>query len=419
MEILLVISVFTVAGLLGYLLALFRSKSLLVQKELQYLNEKNQLQLQIQELQTKKENLEIRLQEQNKQQLSLHNQQELLRKNMSQEFELLAQKLLEEKSAKFTELNQKNLGQLLDPLRERLKDFEKKVEDTYSTERSERGHLRGELQKLLDLNQNMSREAHNLSLALKGENKTQGNWGEMILESILERSGLRSGEEYFSQGETLQLKGEEGQKLMPDVVIRLPGDKHIIIDSKMSLKSYEAYSNSENELDTQNYAKAHIKSIEDHISNLAGKKYQFSEKLSSPDFVILFMPLEAAFALAFKLKPSIFQEAWDKNVAIVSPTTLLTTLRTVASLWKQERQQKNALEIARRGGLLYEKFVGFVNDLHALGDKLDGAQKAHQDALKKLQDGKGNLISQVEELKTLGARSEKNIKPAQLGASLD
>lgn len=330
---------------------------------------------------------------------------------IQQQFQLLAHQIFDEKSKKLDESNQKNLNLLLDPLKERLKDFEKKVEETYAQERTERGVLKGELNKLLELNQVMSKEAQSLSRALKGDVKTQGNWGEMILENILERSGLREGEEYTSQGSELGLKSDEGGRLLPDIVVRLPGGKHLIVDSKVSLKAYEACQATDNELDRQRFAKMHVQSLENHIQGLSAKKYHLAEGLSSPDFVLLFMPLEPAFALAFKEKPELFQNAWDKNIAIVSPTTLLTTLRTVASLWKHEKQQKNAFEIARRGGLLYDKFASLLSDLKILGDRLDSSQKAYTDVIKKIQEGRGNILSQVEELKELGAKTEKQLPP--------
>lgn len=339
----------------------------------------------------------------------LQQQQADLQQRMSQQFENMAHKIFEEKSSKFTTQNMQNLSTVLDPLKERLKDFEKKVEDTYSHERAERGALRGELGKLMELNRLMSSETANLTKALKGEVKTQGNWGELILENILERSGLRKGEEYIIQGTNLDLRGEDGQVQRPDVIVNLPEGKHLVVDSKMTLNAYEAYTSANLPEDQERFGKLHVESLKKHIAGLSEKKYYASEKLISPDFVILFMPLEPAFALAFKLQPDLFQSSWDKHVAIVSPTTLLTTLRTVASLWRQDRQQKNALDIAKRGGALYDKFVGLVKDIENLGDKLTAAQKAHSDVMGKLSTGKGNLIRQVEDLKSMGAKTEKSL----------
>ncbi len=371
--------------------------------------EKAQLQADVQSLQLKNDLLSQSLQEQKILMSEARKQQEELSDRMNTQFEVMAQKIFEEKSAKFTDQNQKNISSILEPLKERIKDFEKKVEETYSTERSERGMLRGELSKLMELNKVMSAEAQNLTKALKGESKTQGNWGELILENILERSGLRKGEEYIIQGTDMDLRGEDGQILRPDVIVNLPDEKHLIVDSKMTLVAYEQYSSAETPEELERTGKLHVESLKKHIDGLSEKKYHAADKLISPDFVILFMPLEPAFALAFKLKPELFQYAWERNVAIVSPTTLLATLRTVAALWKQDRQEKNALEIAKRGGLLYEKFAGLLKDLQNLGEKLGAAQKAHEEVLKKVSEGRGNLIDQVEDLKRLGAKTEKSL----------
>lgn len=371
--------------------------------------EKAQYDLNIQALQLKNDILNQSLQEQKILIADSRKQQEDLAERMKNQFEVMAQKIFDEKSSKFTDQNQKNLASILEPLREKIKDFEKKVEDTYSAERAERGILRGELNKLMDLNKLMSTETQNLTKALKGEVKTQGNWGELILENILDRSGLRKGDEFIIQGTDLDLRGEDGQILRPDVIVNLPDHKHLIVDSKMTLVAYEQYSSAETLEDQERAGKLHIESLKKHVDGLSEKKYYSADKLLSPDFVILFMPLEPAFALAFKLKPEIFQYAWERNIAIVSPTTLLATLRTVAALWKQDRQEKNALEIAKRGGLLYDKFAGLLKDLQNLGEKLSSAQKAHEEVLKKVTDGRGNLMDQVEDLKRLGAKTEKSL----------
>lgn len=334
---------------------------------------------------------------------------DFLTQKLNQNFEIMAQKIFEEKSVKFTEQNFKNISSVLDPLKEKIKDFEKKVEDTYSTDRSERSLLRGELNKMMELNQVMSQETSNLTKALKGEVKTQGNWGELILENILERSGLRKNEEYIVQGTDMGLRNDEGQIIRPDIIVNLPDSKHLIIDSKMTLVAYEAASSANTQDEQDKYSKLHVEALKKHIDGLSEKKYHSADKLITPDFVILFMPLEPAFTLAFKVKPDIFQYAWEKNIAIVSPTTLLTTLRTVAALWKQERQQKNALEIAKRGGALYDKFVGVIKDLETLGERIESTSKAHQDVMSKFSTGRGNLIRQVEDLKDLGAKTDKNL----------
>lgn len=372
-----------------------------------YLNKKNaSLSLEAQTWKTKSELLESTYQENKTSSTQMQN-------TLTLQFKDLAQKIFDEKltkleqnTTKTSDQNLKQIESLLNPLRDKIKDFEKKVEDTYSTERLERGNLKHEITKLLEINQSMSKEAHNLAVALKGDNKTQGNWGEMILENILERSGLRKGEEYFTQ-ETL--KGSEGETLRPDVIVQLPDGKHLIVDSKMTLVAYEAYVSCDDDIQKEKFAQAHVESLRLHIKGLSEKKYHLAEKIISPDFVMLFMPLEPAFALAFKLKAELFENAWDKNVAIVSPTTLLTTLRTVASLWKQERQQQNALEIAKRGGELYDKFAGIVADIEKLGAQISTVQKTHDDVFKKISTGKNNLLTQVERLKELGAKADKQL----------
>ncbi|MFM6926935.1 MAG: DNA recombination protein RmuC [Bdellovibrio sp.] len=393
---------FFAGALISGLIVYFKSKA-------QSATEKSTLQADLQALQMKNELLTQNLGETKSLMSEARKQQEELAQRMNNQFELMAQKIFEEKSAKFTDQNHKNISAVLEPLKERIKDFEKKVEESYATERSERGHLRGELTKMMELNKVMSAEAKNLTKALKGEVKTQGNWGELILENILERSGLRKNEEYTTQGTDMDLRGEDGEILRPDVIVNLPDNKHLIVDSKMTLIAYEQYSSAETTEDQERYGKLHIESLKKHIDGLSEKKYHAADKVISPDFVILFMPLEPAFALAFKLKPELFQYAWERNVAIVSPTTLLATLRTVAALWKQDRQEKNALEIAKRGGLLYEKFAGLLRDLQNLGEKLGAAQKAHEEVIKKVSEGRGNLIDQVEDLKRLGAKTEKSL----------
>lgn len=332
-----------------------------------------------------------------------------LSEQMTEKFENLATKIFEDKSTRFADQNMKNLGTLLEPFKERLKDFEKKVEETYSSERAERGSLRGELSKLMDLNIRMSSEAQNLTRALKGDNKVMGNWGEMILESILERSGLRKGEEYIIQGIDMSLRNEDGKDIRPDVIVNLPDGKHLIVDSKVSLKDYDSYLGCEVLEQRELHARSHVESLKRHIDGLSEKRYHTADKLVSPDFVILFMPLEPAFALAFKQKPDLLQYAWDKNIALVSPTTLLTTLKTVSIIWKQERQERNAMEIAKRGGALYDKFASMVADLEELGTKLNSVQKCHSSVMNKLSEGSGNLIRQVEMLKELGAKAEKKL----------
>lgn len=327
-------------------------------------------------------------------------------KIFADQIELLGRKVFDESGQKLSDQGLKNLQLLLEPFKERLREFEKKVEDVYASERTERGTLRGELSKLMELNHRMSSEAESLTRALKGDNRLQGSWGEMLLENILERSGLRKSEEYFTQ-ETF--RDENGNMQRPDVLVKLPEGKHIIIDSKVSLLAYEEYSRCTDTQDQDRCAARFVNSLKSHIDSLSGKRYHALEQLGSPDFVMLFIPLEPAFALAFKLRPDLMNECWEKNIALVSPTTLLTTLRTVASLWRQDRQEKNAIEIAKRGGLLHDKFVSLVKDVETLGKELESAQKAHQALTNKLSEGNGNLLSQVEKLRELGAKAEKKL----------
>jgi DNA recombination protein RmuC len=299
---------------------------------------------------------------------------------------------------------------LLNPLRDRIKNFEKKVDEKYDFEQKERASLKGEIKMLHDLNKKISEEAHNLTTALKGDSKKQGNWGELILDRILESSGLIKGEEYFTQ-ETVY--SDSGERFQPDVIIHLPEQKHIIIDSKVSLVAYERFVNAETESEQENWLKAHVSSVKTHIKNLSEKNYQAAKGVSSPEFVLMFMPIESSFSLSVRADDELFNFAWDKRIVIVSPSTLLATLRTVASIWKQDRQTKNAIEIAEKSGLLYDKFVGFIDDMRKIGDRLDSTQKVYQEGMKKLTEGSGNLVRKAEELRKMGAKAQKQL-PADL-----
>lgn len=363
-------------------------------------------------LESDKAHLLLQLQNQNQ-------EKEKAFQQMKEQFENLAQRIFDEKSQKFSDQNILSLKQLMDPFKLQIKDFEKRIEETYSNERVERGTLKGEINRLIELNVRMSSETENLTRALKGDVKIQGNWGEFVLESILERSGLREGEEYLLQGQGLNLKSDEsGNALRPDVLVKLPDDKFLVVDSKMTLKAFEAYINSDNPEEQERLAKDHVESLKKHIDGLAEKKYHDLNELGSPDLTLLFMPLEPAFALAFRIKPELLQMAWEKQVAIVSPTTLLTTLRTVASLWKQQRQNKNTLEIAKAGGALYDKFLGLLEGIEQMGLRLKQSQEAYDDVLLRMSQGKGNLLKQVERLKELGAKTEKSIESKNLGRQL-
>lgn len=333
-----------------------------------------------------------------------------LQEKFTKEFELIANRLLDEKSKKFTEQNKEGLDAILKPLGEKIKDFEKKVDETNKDSIARNSALQQQIIGLKDLNEQMSKDAINLTKALKGESKTQGNWGEVVLEKILERSGLIRDQEYKTQ---VSSTTEEGRRVQPDVVIMLPDDKHIIIDSKVSLTAYEAFINSEDENQKLIQLKSHVDSVRGHIKDLSSKNYQGLGDMNTPDFVLLFMPIEPSFSLAIQSDHELFNFAWDRKIVMVSPTTLLATLRTIASIWKQERQNRNAMEIAKQSGQLYDKFVGFVEDLLRIGKNIKDTQKAYDDSINKLAEGKGNLIRRVERIKELGANNTKEI-PTEL-----
>ncbi len=331
------------------------------------------------------------------------------RKQMQLEFERMASKILDDNTRKLSASNEDKLGVLLSPLKERLAEFEKKVTETYSTESRERFHLQKELESLVQLNQQLSAEAQNLTKALKGENKTQGNWGEFILTRILESSGLREGEEFIVQGKTLNLKNEDGDRFQPDVILQLPDKRHIIVDSKVSLTSYERYIHAETELEKKAFLKKHIDSIQNHVQNLGAKHYDALENLATPDFVLLFMPLESAFSAAIGSKADLFNYAFARKIVIVSPTTLLATLKTISSIWKLEHQNRNASEIARQGGLLYDKLVTFTEELEKVGKNIRGASDSYENAMHRLSEGRDSLMNRAEKLKELGVKSNKQV----------
>ncbi|MFD2161702.1 DNA recombination protein RmuC [Paradesertivirga mongoliensis] len=333
---------------------------------------------------------------------------ELLQQKFHKEFELIAGKILDEKTLRFTEVNKLNLDQLLNPLKENIKAFEDKVEKVYKAESDERNILKGELGKLIELNYKISQDAHNLTKALKADTKKQGNWGEFVLDRILELSGLINGESYTKQS---SFTDENGNRLQPDIVITLPDNKHIIIDSKVSLIAYERLMNCEMEEERLLHLNDHIGSIKAHIKGLSNKNYSDLYRVNSPDFVLLFIPVESSFAIAVQHDVELFEFAWSKRVVIVTSSTLLATLKTIASIWKQEQQTRNAIDIATKAGALYDKFVGFIADLKKVGDNLDKAKESYSDAFGKLSSGNGNLIVKVENLKKLGAKTNKQIDP--------
>ncbi|MGK9117286.1 DNA recombination protein RmuC [Olivibacter jilunii] len=330
-----------------------------------------------------------------------------MKSQFNKEFELIANKILEEKTLRFTETNHKTINQLLDPLKQNIKSFEEKVDKTYSHEAAERNSLKGVVMQLMEQSQLIKDEAINLTRALKGDQKKQGNWGEVVLERVLERSGLTRDSEYRLQA---SFQTEDGKRLQPDVIIDLPEEKHLVIDAKVSLVAYERWVNAaDNDDERELFAKQHIQSIKNHVTELSRKNYQDLYKITSPDFVLLFMPIESAFSMSITIDSELFSDAWDKRVVIVSPSTLLATLRTIASIWKQERQTRNVMEIAREAGALYDKFVGFTEDMDKIDKQITILARTHEDARKKLETGKGNVISKVEKLKKLGAKASKQI----------
>lgn len=341
---------------------------------------------------------------------------EKLEERFREEFENLAGKILKQNTVEFTETQQRKMNDILTPLKEKLQTFEKKVEDTYEKGLKDQTDMRAELKKLYDLNARISTEGNNLTKALKSDSKQQGNWGELVLERILDRSGLTKGIEYEREQLTTN---EDGQRIKPDVIVKLPDNKHIIIDSKVSLIAYERAVNADDYAKRMHYIKEHIQSVKAHIKGLGAKHYQTSKNLNSPDFVLLFIPIESSFALAVQEDTELFNTAWENNIVLVSPSTLLATLRTVSSIWKQEKQTQNVQEIAKQGAALYDKFVGFTEDLLIVGKKMNEAKYAYEESMKKLSEGNGNLVKRVENLRKLGALPKKAINPNLLKHSIE
>ena len=342
-------------------------------------------------------NLQLKLNE-NKEEV------EKLQEKFTKEFENLANKILDEKSNKFTEQNKKNIKDILNPLQEKIQTFEKKVEDTQKESISMHSALKEQLLGLKELNAQMSKETINLTKALKGDSKTQGNWGELVLERVLEKSGLEKDREYFVQQSFVN---EEGKRIMPDVVIHLPDNKKMVVDSKVSLTAYEQFINTEDDIEKERFLKDHVNSLKRHVEQLSEKKYEDIYKIESPDFVLLFVPIEPAFAVALNEDNTLYNKAFERNIVIVTPTTLLATLRTIDTMWNNEKQQRNALEIARQAGALYDKFQGLLIDLVNIGKKIDGTKADYSAAMNKLVEGRGNLITSVEKLKKMGAKAKK------------
>jgi len=336
------------------------------------------------------------------------NEIESLQKRLTAEFENIATRIMKERSDEFSMSNHKNLSEILNPLKERIQLFEKKVDETYDKELRDKISLREEVRKLTELNARVSEEANNLTKALKGDVKKQGNWGEVILERVLERSGLTKGQEYERE---VVVEGADHTVQRPDVIIHLPDNKHIVIDSKVSLVAYERLMSADTEDHRISYLKDHINSLRSHVKLLGDKNYQNAQNINTPDFVLMFLPIEASFSVAVQGDSEIFGYAWERKIVIVSPTTLLATLRTISSIWKQENQTKNAQEIARLSGALYDKFIGFAEDMSRIKANIDRTSSAYDDAMKKMKDGSGNIIRTAEKIKELGAKTGNKSLP--------
>jgi DNA recombination protein RmuC len=335
---------------------------------------------------------------------------------LTSQFKNLANEILEDKSKRFTEQNVASLDALLKPLQTKLSEFKEQVNTSYGNEARERFALKSEIERLANLNLRMSDETRSLTQALKGDSKVQGNWGELVLESILESSGLRKGEEYLVQDSHTQT---DGSRLQPDVVVKLPEGRSLVVDSKVSITAYSRHAEATDPTISEQELAAHIQSLRQHIQGLSSKNYSSLYGIGSVDFVLMFVPIEPAFLLALKTAPNLYQEALAKNIVLVCPSTLMATLRTVAHLWRQDHQNRNALEIAKQCGTLYDKFVGFVDDLEKLGQRLDQAQTSYHDAFNKLKSGKGNLIRTAEKVRELGVKPSKNLSAPLIESSTD
>jgi DNA recombination protein RmuC len=364
-------------------------------------------------IRTEKDSLAIRLTKketdfENLWQKNLEQKEEVekLQEKFTKEFENLANKIMEEKSVKFTEQNKENMKNILSPLQEKIHLFEKKVEDTHKESIDYHAALRQQILGLREMNEQMSKETVNLTKALKGDSKMQGNWGELVLERVLEKSGLEKDREYFMQQSHTS---EDGNRVYPDVVINLPDGKKMIVDSKVALTAYERYINEDDDLLKSGFLKEHVNSIRRHVEQLGEKNYHDLYHMESPDFVLLFIPIEPAFAIALNEDTALYNKAFEKNIVIVTPSTLLATLRTIDSMWTNQKQQENAIEIARQAGALYDKFEGFVSDLIRLGNKIKDSKTEYDNAMNKLVEGKGNLLTSVEKLKKMGAKAKKSL----------
>ena len=329
---------------------------------------------------------------------------------MGVQFENVANKILDEKNKKFNEQSQKDITNLLTPFKDQFQQFQTVVKDSFGTQAKEQFALKEEIKRVVEVHESMTLQTRGLTDALKGDSKTQGNWGEVMLEKILDDSGLRKGQDYIVQGAGMGLKeSETGKSQRPDVVIHLPDNKHVIIDSKVSLTHYEGFCSAETAEEKSQYLAQFLRSVKKHVTDLQDRGYEHIDKLESPDFVLMFMPIEGAYALAVQSDTELHRYAWDKKIVIVCPSTLFATLKTIASIWRLELQNKHAVEIARQGGELYDKVVGFIEDMDAIGSQLGKVQKTYDGAMNKLSTGRGNIIGKTEKLKTLGAKAKKSM----------
>lgn len=370
------------------------------------------LKMELKEIQERKSELEIALAREESKSGNLgeklvEQKQELekLQEKFTKEFENLANKILDEKSEKFTKSNKENIENILTPLNKKIKEFEEKVEKSQKENISIHSALKEQLLNLQTQNLKITQEAENLTKALKGDSKMQGNWGELVLERVLEKSGLEKDREYSVQQSFVR---QDGSRVMPDVIIHLPDGKKMVVDSKVSLTDYERYTNAEEE-DKPKFLKDHINSLRRHVEQLSAKKYEDLYEMESPDFVLMFVPIEPAFAIAINEDNSLYNKAFEQNIVIVTPSTLLATLRTIDSMWSNEKQQRNAIEIAKQAGALYDKFEGFVSDLTKVGKKMDEAKTEYRGAMNKLVEGRGNIVTTIEKLKKMGAKAKKSL----------
>ena len=325
------------------------------------------------------------------------------------EFENIANRLLEEKSQRFTDQNAQQLQTVLHPLREKIREFEENVDRKFLEETREKSSLKKEIEQLFQLNQQLSQDAHNLASALKGQSKVQGDWGELQLETLLEKSGLQKGIHFLTQA---TFRDDDGAAKRPDFIIQLPENKHLVVDAKVSLTAFERYFNANDPAERDQHLKAHITSLRSHVDNLSRTNYQMLYQINTPDYLLLFVPLESALNVASQADPKLFTDALERNIVLVTTSSLLATMRTVAHLWKQEKQTRSVLEIARQSGLLYDKFVAFVEDLRTIGARLDNARTAWDDAMNKLTSAArpgDTLIGKAEKIRELGARTTKTL----------